>query len=535
MAKMFNVLDVKFQEFIRVGDYPEEVCRGDRQWGAPARVYMSSEVANLEAERYASECGRKFQLRPVKMEGDAWKMRELARFADGTYEGLPWHGLRSEDIVRQDPCYSCWAISYRSSEAKFHFPHMSERVKGNIAFTENEEKGALDQQTTMKPGRYLKRFYPTLSEHNVRAFANEIIAKYGRVELRFATTEDEIEEVYLNGPSSCMSHPARDFRGLGGYHPTKIYGAGDLAVAYIIVHAGDLADEDPDEPWHASARCLCWPEKKLYGRMYGDTQKLRLLLEKEGYKESYGWYFEGARLLKKKIGAQYIMPYVDGDYKHARIGQDFLYLDKKGSLGCEVQNGFAMSNGLRVDDDEDVMHCYVCDNLYSVDNGAYFRRSTRTDSLVFVCDDCQDNNTFYCEHSSCTYVSQDQDDAVQVGGAIWHIDHADAHAFRSEYSDTYYPLDLQVTMGNGDWWAQEECDLHAEQSSTGEWWPMGSLVTHANGERLHPDEVRDAAQTNDLLTALEDTFSLPAEGQPAAIDYAATEARIAAHMIEETR
>lgn len=54
--------------------------------------------------------------------------------------------------------------------------------------------------------------------------------------LRFAKTSEEIVKVYLAGPSSCMTQPAKRYA-TAGIHPMSALGADDIHVAYI---------QDPD-------------------------------------------------------------------------------------------------------------------------------------------------------------------------------------------------------------------------------------------------------------------------------------------------
>jgi hypothetical protein len=76
--------------------------------------------------------------------------------------------------------------------------------------------------------------------------------------------------VEAGGPSSCMDGE-HDFHNLVRW-PTAPYGAGDLAVAYTKNANGRI-----------QSRCLCWPEKKLFGRIYGDFQRMKAAMEAEGF------------------------------------------------------------------------------------------------------------------------------------------------------------------------------------------------------------------------------------------------------------
>ena len=109
--------------------------------------------------------------------------------------------------------------------------------------------------------------------------------------LKFASTPKEIVAVYTNYDEdcsqvadSCMRYECCDFPEGGSprppQHPCSVYGAGDLAIAYTVNVAGQT-----------TARALCWPEKKIYSRVYAnDGDRLHRLLKKRGFKKSGGYY-----------------------------------------------------------------------------------------------------------------------------------------------------------------------------------------------------------------------------------------------------
>lgn len=156
--------------------------------------------------------------------------------------------------------------------------------------------------------------------------------------LQFASTPEEIVEVYRAGPHSCIA----DFP--PEVHPARVYGAGDLAVAWL----GDGA-----RTW---ARALVWPARRVYGRVYPadvyhlvdgyrnkrEARAVAAALERRlraaGYRPDrkvdappgmrstppLRFYagFEGARLLVVGAGAPdlWLMPPLDHGYEVVRDG-----------------------------------------------------------------------------------------------------------------------------------------------------------------------------------------------------------------------
>jgi hypothetical protein len=273
--------------------------------------------AAKQAKALSEQLGVKVQPRRIRQAPD-WKARQLARLQSGELMPLPpeWDLAPIPD----------------------HFAHLSKKNLRLIAFTESEEKGIIDRVTVMKPGVYLARFYPDLADpfdpvalkktlgrrpteediaaewqrlrENARKRYAGMIAKGEGVE--FATTPDEIEWVYENmtedpksmvgvdgevdahekSVTSCMTRAYQRRNGRDDFessiHPVCVYGAGDLAVAYTTGKSGKVAE-----------RCICWPDKKIHGRIYSDgSGRLKKLLEDEGYKAFSGTEFDGARLLR---------------------------------------------------------------------------------------------------------------------------------------------------------------------------------------------------------------------------------------------
>lgn len=280
--------------------------------------------------------GRKMQPRPVQKD-DNWRAREQRRLEDGTYKPLKW-------TVDQLP------------PIKDHFAHADPDYAGYVSFTENEEKGRADIRSRRSISSYLSTFYPHLNPYRRRLLEliqNENLPE--GVELKFATTEKDILWVYRHGPSSCMSNPRSDYG--TAYHPVCSYAAGDLAIAYFEDEDGDVA-----------ARAITWPDKKIYGRVYGDGTTnmtiLEYILQQHGYVYSKT-QFEGARLLARwdddvydeeddTYLCGYIVPYLDIVPTLRKFG-DFLVLDYRGDIAGQNARGLA-------EDDLYMSQCECCGN-----------------------------------------------------------------------------------------------------------------------------------------------------------------------------
>lgn len=254
-----------------------------------------------------------------------WREREQSRFECGLYKRP--HFI-ADGLLE---------------EITDHYLHISNENSELVAFTENPEKGERDIQTRLKPGKYLRKYYPALTLSMIRDI---VTGGENSKELLFASTPEDIEMVYYNGPSSCMSK-------VGYYssiHPVRVYGNSDLQVAYL-----------KDSDGRITARAIVWPEKKRYGRIYGDIIRLETKLKKVGYNRGT---MIGAKLpLIKEIHNKYeriVCPYID-DTKSVVLKGDNLYVSSfnaKNKLNASNADGFASGR-----------HCESCGvfaNTYNV-------------------------------------------------------------------------------------------------------------------------------------------------------------------------
>lgn len=322
-----------------------------------------------------------------------WCKREAERFKT-IYKDLPWY---KEGVLKP---------------IENHYAHISNEDKSLIAFTENADKGARDIQTKIKPGKYLKKYYPNLSDATIRDLAMKI-EKDG-LNVFFAVTPDEIEDVYLKGPKSCMSEKATAYS--SSMHPVRVYGNSDVQVAYLK-NKGDI-----------TARALVWPEKKHIGRIYGDAERLTTELAKLGYRRHK---IHGAKInaILDKKNNKYILPYIDEtdgvslskDKAHIVIGgeHDRKLFPANNTSGhapftvcmkCEeVETRFS-----RVEDKEE-MWCNACLTKHAFKcNGAgkYYSNEQEKfdvyfdkDSIQSVSKDYYDNHTKMCDFTNKRYIS----------------------------------------------------------------------------------------------------------------------------------
>lgn len=250
----------------------------------------------------------------------SWTARELNRFGSDrsdAYMTVPWSdaswyccgyyknpdGTTTAVSNGRPTSQSLWVSALESK----HYCHISTEKDepGYVAYTPNDEYGTQNRKIRTTVARYLQQF-AKLPDGSA-ALTTEEIAQYVErckatlaMTFSIAETAAEVVKVYRNGPSSCMSHQTSSYE-TNGIHPVSIYVApGDLRIAYL------------GTPEDVSARCVIWPERKIYGRSYGDTV-IRRILEKAGYSREE---MNGAKLPCIPLDGYgddcYLMPYIDG-------------------------------------------------------------------------------------------------------------------------------------------------------------------------------------------------------------------------------
>lgn len=381
--------------------------------GALPMIFAAGKDAAAACRDYAAQTGKRYQPRPIS--SDEWRQREQARFDAGTYQPLPW--ARAE-----------W---YRDSiGAKEHYAHVSTERDGMVAFTESPEKGAADRQTRMRPGTYLQRFYSDkLSPDEIQALARDYAGRFEDNVLLLATSADDIERVYTTGPRSCMSARASDYS--SPFHPTRVYAAGDLAVAYVM------------RGGHIVGRALCWPKEKKHSRIYGDEDRLAPLLDAAGYRHERLY---GAKLLRETHGNSLVCPYIDEVYRVTDYGD---YLTIGGDLAADSTHGLINYKNNK--------YCPSCEERCDEDS-MYFMEDTQR-SLCEVCAD----NTYTCARSGNRY-ERSRNVVHMADGEYWSHAEFESHGFTCDATGENHHSDDSVYLeSREETWSQAHFDRHGFQ------------------------------------------------------------------------
>lgn len=339
--------------------------------------YRGDDILARISDHFGPRSGRTYHI--IEPHGDAGG-HETWRDAWGAYEVNPW---AQRAFMRDN--LSIWAE---------HMPRPSATIDGMLAYYASPAHREAGRLTPIKPGRYLRKFFPgVLTETEIQDLALVWANAFAPRELNVTDDAQEIEAVYRGGPNSCMS---------GGYfdspvHPSRVYAGPDLAVAYI----GEINDAD--------GRAVVWPEKKIWARTYGDDARMQAALIKAGYREGTCDDFNGARVQRIEHGyGTFVMPYLDVCGSFDDDG-DYLILNRRGDNDGQSTNGLAGEERCRCE------HCG--DGFNPEQEGSYVEAADG-----YVCDHCYGNNYFYCEETDETWALSDRADTrcdtlISVRGA----------------------------------------------------------------------------------------------------------------------
>lgn len=366
------------------------------------KTFETGKDASDYAKEWNQEHSTKYQPRAYLPEQDCgdWKQRERERFQSGVYTSvLP-------------------SIAQHCREE--HFVHVSKRKPEELAYTKDAYDGARDVQKRISVKGYLEAHAPDVSEIEREQLAQEHLDWVLSSVVKFAKTPDEIEEVYTNYDpdcrevaESCMRYEANYFA--SSEHPVRIYGAGDLAIAYLT-----------NEDGQTIARALAWPAKRIYSRVYGSCG-LHVLLKKLGYKKSCSYYgegsgrsFRGARVLRIECDGTFVAPYIDGDELGLSCGKDdrYLVMSESPDFQCSEQDGLA--------GEEDSSRCERCESRIEECEGCNVH--THDWATEAWCDHCEENYAFRCDGNG-EYYSSDHYAAVIIGNSTYSKTYAENNFF----------------------------------------------------------------------------------------------------------
>ena len=416
------------------------------------------------------------------------------------YRSRPWHKREQleTDLMYHGAVYAALSVC---RPADWHlllleWPHIADDDHRQIAYTRDERKGEENRQTMTSIGKYLKRHFPTMSDHVLR----DIVALHTphNVEFKFLRTTPEMLHAVDTGPYSCM---CSRYSGGGndrwthsqsvtqGHHPYEVY--------------------DPELGWHmavavegneVTGRALCMDN--VYVRTYkacgehGSTtdERLDAWLQSQGYDKQRSWEYD---TLFKHIPIQrrhFVAPYIDGNQYYVVIDGAHLRLVDPSDLDdgdeyyeCRNTSGTPTQETVSTD----TMICEDCEERMSEDDactvGVYEDRC--------VCEHCRDNNWTgaYSFRGRERYIPSDQ--AVYVNDNYYDTDYLSDNSIVCLEDGDYVHQDDACYIERLDQYHRTDDCVYCEHSN--EYELSDDCTQLHDGEWAHNDDVWQCEHSNE--------------------------------------
>ena len=382
---------------------------------------------------------RRLLLSPEEVQNSFWFKREFARhFAPATFKAQ-----------RTFPSFCTEDFFISDHVAPLTFPHYSAQEPGQVAFQPIDPSyREADRQIRTKPGRYLNKFLDLDSDQVRRCVSIENGDK--SVQLKFAKTVEEFTNVYLRGPSSCMSHSIDwyDASASTGRLPVSILANGDIEVAYLELDNGII-------PARAIVVQSDMEMLDVYcnnDAMDGARGELQSRLLDAGYS------YNSTALVHQKIERipingddVFVCPYIDCGGLPVIDTGDYLQIchSDEGDMTADYQSGVCQNNQ---------KYCNNCEDNHDGEE-------TYVEDVGDVCENCLDNDYVhaYCGHGHDRYIHHD--DAIFIDSmGEWYRHTGDTLRFYNIYkchvTDEYYHTDDLVTCDVSDEYIHQDEAVH---------------------------------------------------------------------------
>ena len=287
-----------------------------------------------------------------------------------------------------------------------------------------------DKPQQIRPGKYLKKYYPEVSDDVIRQ-KSALIS--GKLELKFYSKSDDMISIYQELADagiveSCMSKSESDFK--SSEHPLSVYDNSDVELAVLVDH-----EHKP------LARALYNKNNKNYAMIYGQWEKLKVALDNAGFIHAD---LNGAKINAIDDDDHYgclIMPYIDGHRqldRHANNWTKFNYdgdtvtISNNGNFCADETEGY-----VRIEEEKEYTDCEECGDTVETDETYYFSLQQIT-----VCECCRSNSVIMIrDHRSNEQVTESyaKQNCVEIDGYYYEDHEAAENAgyARSQYHDSW--------------------------------------------------------------------------------------------------
>jgi hypothetical protein len=296
-----------------------------------------------------------------------------------------------------------------------------------------------------------------------------------------------------------------------GFNPVKVYGGGDLVVAYM------------ERKSKIIARALCWPEKKICGRIYGDIERMQDAMIAAGYTMDSNGHgasnrgnggFNGARLKRiapEDLPHNLVLPYLDYGYSASVIDGDdqHLKLDRYGTIPGQRTDGLAYEPNCEpgrppsaYDDDEDEDPCSTgdCDCCFNCDScgdrESDDERYTVQDQ--WLCYGCYSNQASDCQSCDESFFRSNM--TSTENGDRYCTSCAEEHVTLCDYCDERFNREDLNIVYDGRYEGTTPDDVHGDACNYCHEHDS-RVVTDRNGNRVDASTVTECDECDTVYPA----------------------------------
>jgi len=410
----------------------------DTMWDnfARARYAVRLVHANLRRKWSLSDDPAEYTRLGAEHDARKWIVREVERY--------PLHSVIEAAVKVSRP--------YDWQQLFLEWPHVSQGDRTKIAYTQNEDKGQRDIQTVTSVGKYLRRHFPDLSDHEIR----DLVSRHGSADTyKFVHTTAEMIYHLHRGTSSCMvwsenrginctdgvsRHPYEAYNPKYGWH-MAVRISGDETVGRA------LCMDNPETGDKYYVRTYARPANGGDGYSQADNG-MENWLKEQGYIKNNYWE-DGEKLAYHETSNHFLAPYLDGGDKRVSIDtcNRCVVIDSDGEYICD------QTGGVPTYEDEDCFECASCGDSTSDDDGYWVGR--HEDERV--CSSCLDNDYVYAYGRRGNQYYIPSDDAIYVNdqGEWYDPDYLGDNEIVELDNGEYVSMDEAIEI-NGDWYHIED-------------------------------------------------------------------------------
>jgi hypothetical protein len=279
---------------------------------------------------------------------------------------------------------------------------------------------------------------------------------------------EEMLDIIVNGPNSCMSGDEEGFAYLNDKHPYEAY--------------------DPKFGWHMACvmeggvytgRALL--NEQVYVRTYrkrdsgsysDSDERLNAWLQEEGYCKASCWSGYKISKLAARNSNGFVAPYLDGDHKYVIDNRTSLTItddESEADYQCDNTDGTA--------DEVNKVSCEDCGDRIADGDGHW----VYSDESTHVCEHCRDNHYQHVIGRRGNEYAVREEVAIEVNGDYYDPEYLSDNGIVELHNGEYIHEDDAVYIEScGEYFENDDSDIC--YTIDGEWEMREDCVELENGE-----------------------------------------------------